>query len=93
MVSLTARNQAGRLGRAPVAGATEWRPVAWFVGAVFTLIAVDWLVNATRFWSDPFGAASQAGSPLVLAPLLILMPAALLVSVAAVVVRFAQSSG
>jgi hypothetical protein len=50
----------------------RWRPAAWFVGAVFTLITVDWLVNATRFWSDPFGSASQAGTPLVLVPLLIL---------------------
>src|SRR5436190_2026507 len=71
----------------------RWRPVAWFVGAAFTLIAVDWLVNATRFWSDPFGSASQTGNPLVLAPLLILMPAALMASVAAVVVRFARSAG
>jgi signal transduction histidine kinase len=71
----------------------RWRPAAWFVSGAFTLIAVDWLVNATRFWSDPFGSASQSGSPLLLAPLLILMPAALVISVAAVVVRFARSSG
>jgi signal transduction histidine kinase len=71
----------------------RWRPVAWFVGAAFTLIAVDWLVNTTRFWADPFGSASQTGNPLVLAPVLILMPAALMVSVAAVVVRFARSAG
>ena len=71
----------------------RWRPAAWFVGGAFTLIAVDWLVNATRFWSDPYGSASQAGTPLLLAPLLILMPAALVVSVAAVVVRFARSAG
>ncbi|HEV8277628.1 MAG TPA: histidine kinase [Streptosporangiaceae bacterium] len=71
----------------------RWRPAAWFVGGVFALIAVDLLVNATRFWPDPFSPASQAGNPLVLAPLLILMPAALVVSVAAVVVRFAKSAG
>jgi signal transduction histidine kinase len=71
----------------------RWRPAAWFVGGAFALIAVDLLVNATRFWSDPFGSASQTGSPLVLAPVLILMPAALVVSVAAVVVRFARSAG
>jgi signal transduction histidine kinase len=71
----------------------RWRPAAWFVGGALTLIAVDWLVNATRFWSDPFGSASQTGSPLLLAPLLILVPATLLVSVAAVVVRFARSAG
>jgi signal transduction histidine kinase len=71
----------------------RWRPAAWFVGVVFTLITVDWLVNATRFWSDPFGSASQAGTPLVLVPLLILMPAALVAGVVAVVVRFAWSAG
>jgi signal transduction histidine kinase len=71
----------------------RWRPAAWFVGGVFTLITVDWLVNATRFWSDPFGSASQAGTPLVLVPLLVLMPAALVVGVVAVVVRFARSAG
>jgi hypothetical protein len=70
----------------------RWRPAAWFVGAAFALIAVDWLVNGTRFWPDPFGPASQSGSPL-LAPVLILMPAALVVSVVAVVVRFARSAG
>src|SRR5205814_2190357 len=53
----------------------------------------DFLVNATRLWSDPFGAASQTGNPLVLAPVLILMPAALVVSVVALVVRFARSAG
>ena len=68
----------------------RWRPAAWFVGGVFALIAVDLLVNATRLWSDPY---SQAGNPLVLAPLLILPPVALVVSVAAVVVRFAWSAG
>jgi len=68
----------------------RWRPAAWFVGGVFALLAVDLLVNATRFWSDPY---SQAGNPLVLAPLLILPPVALVLSVAAVVVRFAKSAG
>ena len=69
---------------------SRWRPAAWFVGGVFALIAVDLLVNATRLWSDPY---SQAGNPLVLAPLLILPPVALVLSVAAVVVRFARSAG
>jgi len=71
----------------------RWRPAAWSVGGVFAITVVDLLVHATRFWSDPFSTASQTGNPLVLAPLIILMPAALLVSVAAVVVRFARSSG
>src|SRR6266516_4278491 len=71
----------------------RWRPAAWFAGGVFALIGVDLPVNATRFWDDPYSPASQAGNPLVLAPLLILMPAALVVGVAAVVVRFARSAG
>jgi signal transduction histidine kinase len=71
----------------------RWRPAAWFVGGAFTLIGVDLLVNATRFWSEPFSPASQVGDPLVLAPLLTLMPLALVVSVVAVVVRFARSAG
>jgi len=71
----------------------RWRPAAWFVGGAFALIGVDLLVNATRFWSEPFSPASQAWDPLVLAPVLILMPAALVVSVVAVVVRFARSAG
>src|SRR5262245_521320 len=71
----------------------RWRPAAWFVGGALALIEVDLLVNAARIWPDPFSPASQAGDPLVLLPTLILLPAALVVSVAAVVVRFAGSAG
>jgi signal transduction histidine kinase len=71
----------------------RWRPAAWFVGGALALIAVDLLVNATRFWSDPFSPASQGENALVLIPLAILLPASLVVSVIAVVVRFARSSG
>jgi signal transduction histidine kinase len=69
----------------------RWRPAAWFVGGAFTLMTAAALVVATRFWSDPFGP--QAHGTSAPTPLLILIPAALLVSVAAVVVRFAGSSG
>ncbi|HXZ75637.1 MAG TPA: ATP-binding protein, partial [Streptosporangiaceae bacterium] len=72
----------------------RWRPAAWFVGGTFALTMVGLLVNASRLWADPFGATSAAGiPPLLLAVLIILMPAALVVSVAAVVVRFARSRG
>jgi signal transduction histidine kinase len=71
----------------------RWRPAAWFVGAAFALMGVALLVNATRFWSDPFSQASQAGTPLALIPVLILLPAALVVGVVALVVRFARSAG
>ena len=71
----------------------RWRLAAWFAGGVFALAAVDMVVNATRFWSDPFITFSQRGNPRDLTAVLILMAAALVVSVAAVVVRFARSSG
>jgi hypothetical protein len=71
----------------------RWRPAAWFVGAVFVIFAVDLLVEATRIWPDPFSPANQVAHPPVRAALFILPPAALVVSVAAVVVRFARSSG
>ena len=72
----------------------RWRPAGWFVGVVFTLATVAVLVGATRTWSHPFsGSFGQAVTPLVLTALLVLLPAALVVSLVAVVVRFARSSG
>jgi signal transduction histidine kinase len=71
----------------------RWRPAAWFVGAVFGLAGVDFLVGATRFWRDPFVSLSQKGTPRDLTVALILVAAALAVSVAAVIVRFVRSSG
>jgi signal transduction histidine kinase len=71
----------------------RWRPAAWFVGGAFTFTGVVLLVHATGVWADPFGPAGQAGSPLLLAAMLILAVAALVVSAAAVVVRFARSAG
>src|SRR5215470_16122778 len=72
----------------------RWRPAAWFVGGTFALATVGMLVNASRLWLDPFGATSTMGiPPLLLAVLIIAMPAALVVSVAAVVVRFVRSRG
>jgi hypothetical protein len=69
----------------------RWRPAAWFVGGAFAFLAADALVIATGFWSDPFsGQAQSTSAPVVFA---ILLPAGLLVSVAAVVVRFAGSAG
>ena len=72
----------------------RWRPAAWFVGGAFALSTVAVLVGATRSWSHPFsGSFTQAVTPPVLAALLVLFPAALVTSVAAVVVRFARSVG
>ncbi len=71
----------------------RWRPAAWLVGGVFALTAADMVVNATRFWSDPFISFTQAENPRDLTAFLFLTAAALVVSVVAVVVRFARSSG
>src|SRR5262249_48151157 len=71
----------------------RWRPAAWIVGAAFTLTTVDMMVNATRVWPRPFTMFDQGGSaPDLIAALALMMPP-LVVSVAAVVGRFAPSSG
>ncbi len=67
----------------------RWRPVAWYVGGSFALIGIAALVTATLGWSHPF---SQPGS-FFTGPIVIIMMAALLISVVAVIVRFARSSG
>ena len=75
----------------------RWRPVGWFVGGAFALTAAGDLGIAIHFWAHPF-ALSGSGSPGGLTGLFFLMTtglvsAALLVSVVALVVRFAKSSG
>jgi hypothetical protein len=70
----------------------RWLPAAWFVGGVFTLTSATGIVYLARFWSDPFGSAIQADTPAVGAVFSLVL-AALVVSVAAVVVRFARSAG
>jgi signal transduction histidine kinase len=71
----------------------RWRPAAWFVGAAFTLAAVDMVVNATRVWPRPFTMFDQPDTAIDLIAVLAPMMPALVVSVAAVVVRFTRSSG
>jgi hypothetical protein len=71
----------------------RWRPAAWFVGAVFAATVVDMVVRATRLWRDPFGSFTEAETPAELIVLLFLIVAALVISVAAVVVRYARSAG
>ena len=78
---------AGRL-RSP-----RWRPAAWFVAAVFTLDAAATVARACRVWADPYTAPSAGWYWGSHTAVLILVPAALLVGAAAVVVRFAQASG
>jgi hypothetical protein len=76
----------------------RWRLAAWFIGVVFTLATVWALIAATSQWARPFTSpfsqpGSPAGSPAPYLMTAVLISAALLVSVAAVVVRFAKSSG
>jgi hypothetical protein len=75
----------------------RWRPAAWFVGGAFAVTAVSALIAATRAWAHPFSLSGPT-IPAGLTGLLILisivpLSAALLVSVVAIVVRFAESSG
>jgi signal transduction histidine kinase len=71
----------------------RWLPAGWFMGVAFGLGTLALLVGATRGWSHPFAAFSQAVTPAGLVVLLVLFPAALLVSLTAVVARFARSVG
>jgi signal transduction histidine kinase len=70
----------------------RWRPAAWFAGGSCTLAAATLLATATRFWAEPFNSSVQAKTPVLIAAL-ILIAAALAVSVTAVVARFAYSAG
>jgi hypothetical protein len=74
----------------------RWRPAAWFVGGAFALATVGMLIAATYFWARPFaspgpGSPGLAGLSYLMAA--VLVSAALLVSVAAIVVRFVKSAG
>ena len=73
----------------------RWRPAASFVGVVFALAAVVMPIAAAHSWAHPFTSSSQVTG---LAASLVLVTsflagAALVVSVAALVVRFAKSAG
>ena len=75
----------------------RWRPAAWFAGGAFALAAVCGVMVASSEWAHPF-TLSGPGSPggltaLFYGMLTVLISAGLLVSVVALVVRFAKSSG
>jgi signal transduction histidine kinase len=70
----------------------RWLPAAWFMGGALTLASATVIVYVTRLWSDPFGSSAQAEPPALVAAFSLAL-AALAVSVAAVVVRFARSVG
>ncbi|HME65224.1 MAG TPA: hypothetical protein VKG61_10065, partial [Streptosporangiaceae bacterium] len=71
------------------------RLAAWFVGGAFALAAVLFLIVASSEWAHPFASSSQVAGLTTVVFLMIsfLISAALLVSVVALVVRFAKSSG
>ena len=71
----------------------RWRPAAWFVAAAFTLYTAAAVVRACHVWTDPFTPLNNGWYPGSHTAIVIAVPAALLVSAAAVVVRFAGSSG
>jgi signal transduction histidine kinase len=71
----------------------RWRPAAWFLAGVFVLLAVTQLAHATRVWSNPFSSFPDGQLPGVVPVILILVPAALLIGISGLVVRFARSSG
>jgi hypothetical protein len=75
----------------------RWRPAAWFAGGASALAAVCAVIAASTEWAHPF-TLSGPGSPAGLTAFFLLMTnvlvsAVLLVSVVALVVRFAKSSG
>jgi signal transduction histidine kinase len=71
----------------------RWRPAAWFVAAVFTLVLAAAMAVATRVYTRPFTSFASAQQPGVLRLELVLVPVAMAVSVAAVTVRFVRSTG
>jgi hypothetical protein len=71
----------------------RWRPAAWFVGAAFALSTAVVMAGAAREWAHPSASFSQGVNPPVLAVMVICLLAALVVSGAAIVVRFARSAG
>ena len=67
----------------------RWLPAAWLVGAGFAVMTVDMLVAATLIWSHPF----RSKGPAFGLALLVILTVALVVSVAAAIVRYAGSAG
>jgi hypothetical protein len=71
----------------------RWRPTAWFVAAALTPYAAAMVARACRIWADPFTTLSDGWYPGSRTAVFAVVPAALLAGVAAMVVRFARSSG
>jgi hypothetical protein len=72
----------------------RWRRAAWYVGVASALATASLMILATRSWAHPFTSSQATGLTAVLSPVTaFLVTTALLVSVAALAVRFAKSSG
>jgi hypothetical protein len=73
----------------------RWRPVAWFVGGALTLAILSLMIAASRMWADPFTTSSPLTGPGAWLFWMtgLVVTAALLLSVVALVVRFAKSWG
>lgn len=73
----------------------RWRLAAWFAGGAFGLATAGALISATSLRAQPFISASQVTglNALLFSMAPFLISTGLLVSVTALVVRFARSSG
>jgi signal transduction histidine kinase len=69
----------------------RWRPTAWFIAGSFAAFAATEIVVQTRSWNDPFSASF--GLSAIVVPLLVLAIVSIVLSLAAVAVRFRRSSG
>ena len=71
----------------------RWRPASWYVAAANALDVAAFAARASRVWAAPYTALSKGWYPGTHAADAVVMFPALLVGVAAVVVRFTGSSG
>src|SRR5215831_15886441 len=71
----------------------RWRVAAWSVAGAYTLALADLIAYATRIWRHPFTSYTPSLNPPDVNAAIVLMIVAAAVGVAAVVVRFAHSSG
>ena len=71
----------------------RWRPAAWYVAAASALYTAAFVARADRTWSAPGTSLSQGWYPGTHIADVVVMSAAVLIGAAAVVVRFARSSG
>jgi signal transduction histidine kinase len=71
----------------------RWRPVAWFLAAIFAWSDITAIVGVTLAWSHPFVSLYQVYAPGPFPGVRFPLPTALAVCAVAVVIRFFGSSG